>query len=149
MLTTERPIPPTATAGRRRSLVPTGRAATLRSARAAWLLAGVGLTTIAIVPVARGTAPWWMLVGFAVLPDLSFVAAIGATDDIGRELPRRAVPVYNAVHTLVAPAAVLVAVAVGVLPGAGLVAGLAWAAHIAFDRATGYGLRDRDGHQRG
>ena len=28
------------------------------------------------------------------------------------------------------------------------VAALAWAAHIAIDRAAGYGLRDRDGYQR-
>jgi hypothetical protein len=59
-------------------------------------------------------------------------------------LPPRAVPIYNAFHTVTVPA---------LLWAGALVAGMApwpllgWLIHITADRALGYGLRGPDGGQ--
>ena len=57
------------------------------------------------------------------------------------------VPLYNAVHRFWAPA-VLAGVSLALMDPAWLAGGLAWSAHIAFDRSLGFGLRTRDGFQR-
>jgi hypothetical protein len=48
----------------------------------------------------------------------------------------------------VGPAALVAVAAAGPLGHAWLVGGLAWGAHVALDRAVGYGLRTREGFQR-
>ena len=63
-------------------------------------------------------------------------------------LARRAVPAYNLLHSPVVPALLLVAAVAG-LGAYWAVAAITWAAHIAIDRGVGYGLRTRDGWQRG
>ncbi len=64
------------------------------------------------------------------------------------QLHPRAVPLYNAVHRFWVPLA-LIALAVLLLRSAfWVVSGLAWLAHIAFDRASGFGLRTSEGFQR-
>jgi hypothetical protein len=55
---------------------------------------------------------------------------------------------YNAVHRIWGPLALIVVAAAGVLGVGWFVAGLAWASHVAVDRAVGYGLRDAQGFQR-
>jgi hypothetical protein len=93
-----------------------------------------------------GTAGWQVAV-FAIAPDLGLLA--GASPGLARgQMHPRGVTAYNALHRLWAPAALVAATAAGVLPPAFLAGGLAWAAHITFDRAVGYGLRQRDGFQR-
>lgn len=93
-----------------------------------------------------------VVIAFSLLPD---VALIGAFDSSrpGRLRPTR-VTFYNALHRPWAGLALLVVGAVVVLPALGgvddsgkliAVAGVAWLAHIAADRALGYGLRDADG----
>src|SRR4051812_9202523 len=78
-------------------------------------------------------------------PDLALLLGAGAGLEPGQLHPR-AVPVYNAVHRFVGPAALVV---LGLLAGPGwLVAGLAWGVHVALDRSVGYGLRTPEGFQR-
>jgi hypothetical protein len=65
------------------------------------------------------------------------------------QLAPAAVPFYNAVHRLWGPLALLVACTFWIDSAALFTGGLAWLAHVAIDRATGFGLRTRDGFQRG
>jgi hypothetical protein len=58
------------------------------------------------------------------------------------------VPLYNLLHRLWAPAALVVAAAAAGLPVGYLVGGLAWGLLIALDRSVGYRLRTPDGFQR-
>ena len=51
-------------------------------------------------------------------------------------------------HRFWGPLALIAAVALGVLGLGWFVAGMAWATHVAVDRAVGYGLRDAAGFQR-
>jgi len=91
-------------------------------------------------------ASWWQLVVFAIAPDLTLIAGAGSGLARGQLHPR-AVPLYNAVHRFWAPA-VLAAVSLALVYPAWLAGGLAWIAHIAFDRSLGFGLRTRQGFQR-
>jgi hypothetical protein len=104
--------------------------------------------------VVRQGASWWPPVVFAIFPDISFLA--GMSGHLARgQLHPRAVPLYNALHRYWAPA-VLVAVSLALSAGSGgsqwaaswLAAGLAWTAHISFDRSLGFGLRTPEGFQR-
>ena len=63
-----------------------------------------------------------------------------------RQLHPRAVRLYNALHSYGGPA--LLAVAAIVVPFSYVIGALAWAFHISWDRALGYGMRTRDGFQR-
>jgi hypothetical protein len=91
---------------------------------------------------------------FGLAPDLALV--YGAAPGLAKgRLHPRAVPLYNALHAftgrlLLAGAAVLGSV-LG-WPGLDLtwiIGALAWATHIAVDRAVGYGPRSSEGLQRG
>jgi hypothetical protein len=74
-------------------------------------------------------------------PDIALAFGGGSGLERGQLHPR-AVGFYNLLHRFWLPALLLP------LGGAWLVIGLAWAAHVAVDRAMGYGLRDAAGHQR-
>lgn len=112
------------------------------------LVAGLLLLVASVVAAAAwGTGVSSVLV-FAVLPDIALVAAVGGQHAPG-QLPARAVPAYNLLHHPAVPVAMLMAGLVGLLGTYWVVAGLAWAAHVAVDRGVGYGLRTRDGWQRG
>ena len=95
---------------------------------------------------AHGTG-YWQLAAFGAGPDLALLLGAGAGLARGQLHPR-AVPAYNLLHRLAGPVALL---AVGFLAGLGpawVVAALAWALHVALDRAVGYGLRTPEGFQR-
>ena len=102
---------------------------------------------VAIAVVAMRRVEWWPLVVFAIAPDITLLFG-----GLGRGLQRgqlnpRAVPFYNAVHRFWGPAALtVVALAAGSAPW--VAAGLAWVAHIGFDRSLGFGLRTSQGFQR-
>lgn len=115
--------------------------------RLAYLLLGLGLTGAALVLAGVADTGAWPVLIFAVLPDVALLPALGGPHAPG-QLPRRAVPVYNALHHPAAPLLLLGGAAAGLLGAYWAVAGLAWAAHVAIDRACGYGLRTRDGWQR-
>jgi len=108
-----------------------GIAALLAGGLAAWTIAHPGT--------------WPLLVAAAILPDLPLLAGM-SHDAVPGRLHPRAVPAYNATHVLRGPA-LLAALSLAAGPGA-LTAALAWALHIAIDRACGYGLRTRAGDQR-
>ncbi len=117
-----------------------------RAHRAAYATAGAALAGVAVVVGGWG---WWLLV-LALAPDLPLLFGAGAGLARGQLHPR-AVPTYNLTHRVMGPAA---AITVGLAvdtAGQGLgvlVAGLVWGAHVAFDRACGYGLRTPAGFQR-
>lgn len=88
-------------------------------------------------------------VAFFVAPDLTFV--IGTRQEVPPgNIAAAAVPWYNAMHRMALPLVLTVAVGIGLSPLSFgplvlFVGGLSWMAHIALDRAGGYGLREPDG----
>lgn len=85
---------------------------------------------------ARLGASWWWLAFLFLAPDLSFLGYLAG--------PRVGAAAYNAVHVAIGP--VLLGLA-SLLLGAplGVAIALIWAAHIAADRALGYGLKYASG----
>ena len=112
----------------------------------AYLILGVLATGLAIAVVVTQHTSWWQLVVFAIAPDVTLLFAAGPGLERGQLHPR-AVPFYNAVHRFWAPAVLVAVMAVLMSPG-WLAGGLAWIAHIAFDRSLGFGLRTPEGFQR-
>ena len=106
--------------------------------RAAYAALAAALLTASILVMPRGQL--WQFFAFGAAPDLALFAGIGSGLAKGQLHPR-AVPLYNALHRFIGP--VILAFVPGFLVGA-----LAWALHIAVDRAVGSGLRTRDGLQR-
>jgi hypothetical protein len=91
----------------------------------------VGLI-VAILLYGELDRSWWLLVVLFLAPDLSMIG-YAAGNRIGAAA-------YNAVHTIVGP---LILAAIGVLGDRELATAIAliWLAHIAMDRAIGYGLK--------
>jgi hypothetical protein len=114
--------------------------------RPAYLLLGLLSTGLAFATVLTQHAGWWQLIVLAIAPDVALL--IGAAPGLARgQIHPRAVPLYNAVHRFWAPA-FLVAVSILLMSPDWLAGGLAWIAHIAFDRSLGFGLRSPEGFQR-
>jgi hypothetical protein len=112
------------------------------------LVSGVALLTAAVIAAVVWHTGLSSVLVFALLPDIALLAGIGGGQQEPGQLPRRAVPVYNLLHNPVVPAVLLVVAAAG-LGSYWVVAAITWAAHIALDRGLGYGLRSKDGWQRG
>jgi hypothetical protein len=100
---------------------------------------------LAIFKVVNDGVGLWQLLVFAAMPDVALLLGIGTGLDRGQLHPR-AVPLYNTLHSFGGPLLLAISAFWSGLPW--LIAALAWTAHISFDRALGYGLRDRDGFQR-
>ena len=116
--------------------------------RAAWLAWSAFLLAFAILEgVNHGGAAWAALAGGLIAPDLTFFAAAGAHEPVSRgQLPRKAVPFYNAAHRSWIPLALTAAYTVAPLSVPALFTFLlAWMLHIAVDRVAGYRLRGPDG----
>lgn len=93
-------------------------------------------------------AAWWQTVAFAFAPDLAVL--YGIEPELARaQLHPRAVPLYNILHRFWGPLALAVLALGAGLPLGYVVGALAWAVHVAFDRAIGLRLRSPDGFQRG
>ena len=119
--------------------------------RAGWL--GAGLASLALGGLEVVNHGPWALAGLitsAIAPDLTFLKGMGQASQMEPgQLPAVAVPWYNAAHRPWVPALLLVTCVVIPLSWAPLfAAGLGWLAHIALDRAMGFGLRTADGFQR-
>ena len=96
------------------------------------------MALVALVAFHFSGGNWWLFAALILVPDISMAGYLGG--------PRLGAWCYNAVHTWLAPAALwLVALAAG----APLLAQIAiiLAAHIAIDRALGYGLKRESGFQ--
>ena len=103
--------------------------------RTGWLGAGLAALVFGGLEVANH-GPWALagLITFAIAPDLTFLKGLGQASQMQPgQLPPAAVPWYNAAHRPWVPL---------------FAAGLGWLAHIALDRAMGFGLRTTDGFQR-
>ena len=79
---------------------------------------------------------WWIYAVLFFVPDLSFAAYLSG--------PRFGALVYNAVHSYLAPVAMMTG---GFATAEPLILSIAmiWLAHIGFDRALGYGLKYASG----
>jgi hypothetical protein len=108
---------------------------------AAALLAAV------VVLVVTSDATWWQALACGLGPDAALV--LGVARGLARgQLHPRAVPLYNALHRVWGPLLLLVVAFGASLPRGYAVGALAWAFHVALDRAVGYRLRSADGFQR-
>lgn len=113
--------------------------------RAVYLVLGAGLTVFALVEMVRFGGPTWMALAFFVLPDAALLYGAAPGLEQGRLHPR-AVRFYNVVHVFWIPLGLMLA---GLwLPPLVFTSGAVWAAHIAWDRGLGFGLRTREGYQR-
>jgi len=124
-----------------------------------WLGLWAFLTVFAVFEVAKhgfvNGSPLYAIalsvtaVGSFVAPDLTFL--VGAGDTVAKgSISTRAVPFYNAMHRMLIAFAFTTVIGIGLAPLAPLplamfIGGLSWMAHIAMDRAAGYGLRNADG----
>ena len=110
------------------------------------VLAAALLTTILALLV-DSSADWWPAVALALGPDVAVL--YGMAPGLARgQLHPRAVPLHNALHRFWGPLALLLAAIAAGLPVGLVAAALAWALHVAFDRAIGLRLRSPDGFQR-
>ncbi|TIO51570.1 MAG: DUF4260 family protein [Mesorhizobium sp.] len=102
--------------------------------RLEWVVAAAA----AIVFYKMTGVSWWLLALLILAPDLSMLGYLAG--------PRVGAASYNALHILIAP---LVLALAGVLFGAPITTAVAliWIAHIAIDRALGYGLKLPTGFQ--
>jgi hypothetical protein len=92
----------------------------------------VSAAAVAIVFYAMSGVSWWLFALLILAPDLSMLGYLAG--------PSVGAVAYNALHILIAP---LVLGLAGVLLAAPITAAVAliWIAHIAIDRALGYGLK--------
>lgn len=119
--------------------------------RVAWAALAVFLLAFIVLEVVNhGVSALIAALLLLIAPDLTML--VGASPEVAGsgKLPPKAVPYYNFAHQPWIPLAVLVVYSVG---GLGdwvplFTAGLGWLAHVALDRAFGYGLRERDGSRR-
>ena len=118
-----------------------------RASRAVAGALALGLLGASIVVIASTGAGWPWVAAAALAPDVALLLGAGRGRAPG-QLHRRAVPLYNALYHPAGPALLAALWAAGVVGPGPFAAALAWGAHIAMDRAAGYGLRTRDGLQR-
>jgi hypothetical protein len=117
--------------------------------RAAWLALGLLALAFAVFEIiAHGLGALGLALVFLVAPDLTMLIGAGRKLAKGQLAPP-AVPFYNTVHRVWGPLALLVACTFWINSAALFTGGLAWLAHVAVDRAAGFGLRTPQGFQRG
>ena len=132
------------------SAVPPQSLATIGSARRPGRVAYAGLAAALLASgvalIVIWNAAWWQAVAFALGPDLAVLYGIAPGLARGQLHPR-AVSLYNALHRFWGPFALALGALAAGLP-LGYVAGaIAWALHVAFDRAIGLRPRSPDGFQ--
>jgi len=125
-----------------------GRRLPAAARRTAWVAWSAFLLAFAILEgLNHGAAAWAALGDGLDAPDLTFFTAAGAHEPVSRgQLPRKAVPFYNAAHRTWIPLALIAVYTVAPLDAPALFTFLlAWMLHIAVDRVAGYNLRGKDG----
>jgi hypothetical protein len=92
----------------------------------------VSAAAAAIVFYAMSGVSWWLFALLILAPDLSMLGYLAG--------PRVGAVAYNALHILIAPLVLAIA---GILLAGPITTAVAliWIAHIAIDRALGYGLK--------
>jgi hypothetical protein len=91
---------------------------------------------------------WTPALAGLIGPDVALLAGAGRGLARGQLHPR-AVGFYNALHRWWPPLLLALVALLMPVPLWAFVLAIAWLAHVALDRACGYGLRDRAGFQRG
>ncbi|MFE0171856.1 DUF4260 family protein [Streptomyces sp. NPDC059002] len=133
------------------SAAPTKRALAV-TRRAAWFVNALFWTAFAVL---EGVNHGWLaglLAGFFfIAPDLTFLVGLRDAPRMARgQLLPRAVPYYNTAHRALVPVALMALYTFTPVVWAPAFAALCgWLAHISYDRAFGYGLRTKEGFQRG
>jgi hypothetical protein len=96
------------------------------------------VAAVAVVFYASSGVSWWLFAVLILAPDLSMFGYLGG--------PRIGAIAYNALHILIVPVLLLL---VGYLSNhaVAIAVALIWIAHIAIDRALGYGLKLSTGFQ--
>lgn len=118
---------------------------TWRSPAGRLLSAGVGFSALALGGALGGVTSWTYWASL-LAPDIAlFVDLANAGPERGQLSPKAA-RLYNLLHHPLVPVA-LVTVGATTVNQPLVVAGLAWGAHIALDRACGYGFRREDGRR--
>ncbi|KQW00500.1 DUF4260 family protein [Streptomyces sp. Root369] len=120
--------------------------------RTAWLAGALFWSAFSVLEaVNHGWLAGTLALTFFVLPDLTFLVALDEAPRMAKgQLPPRAVPYYNTMHRALVPLALMALYTVGPVTAPALFAALCgWLAHISYDRAFGYGLRTKEGFQRG
>ena len=97
---------------------------------------GLALLLTAVALFTRAGGEWRMFVLLFLVPDLSFAGYLAG--------PRVGALAYNVMHSTLAPLA-LAAASVASDQRSLLTIALIWLAHIGFDRALGYGLKQARG----
>ena len=115
--------------------------------RLLWLVPGIAIGLLAGTQATEHGVGIAILLAFGIVPHLPVLLGLGQPHAPG-QLPRRAVPLYNALHHPVPPLVVLGLAAAGVLSPVWLVGGLAWLSHLVVDLAMDHGLRTADGWRR-
>lgn len=102
-------------------------------------LEGAALFVLAALLYARLDRSWWLFVLLILAPDVGLLGYVRGS--------RVGAIAYNLFHTYAVAAALAV---IGIIAEHGLVLALAliWFAHIAMDRAVGYGLKYPEGFER-
>jgi hypothetical protein len=126
-------VPPTVDASQTRRSQRQGR-----PAYAVLTLGPLGVALSGITSLPRS-----LVITTLPLVDMPALLASLGQPHLPQQMPRRAVPVYNATHRLAGPLALGAAAAA--LTNAALgAAALGWLTHITLDRAVGYTLRNPD-----
>ncbi|MFJ2769901.1 DUF4260 family protein [Streptomyces sp. NPDC087300] len=144
--------PTSAAADRAPAPAPTAVRALAVTRRVAWFANALFWSAFAVL---EGVNHGWLaglLAGlFFIAPDLTFLVAVRDAPKMAHgQLPPRAVPYYNAAHRALVPLALMALYTFTPVAWAPAFAALCgWLAHISYDRAFGYGLRTKEGFQRG
>ncbi len=109
--------------------------------RALLHLEGAAVLLLATAAFFRLGYPWWWFLLLMIAPDFSLLALAAG--------PRVGAMVYNAVHTMIGPLALLgIGWWLGGVQSVTVAVALGWLAHIGMDRMVGYGLRYTDATKR-
>jgi hypothetical protein len=117
------------------------------AARVAYAVLAALLLVAVVLETARHGTGYWQIAVFGLGPDVALLFGAGSGLAKGQLHPR-AVGLYNLLHRFWGPLVLAALASFGLIPLGYLIGALAWAFHIALDRALGYGLRTRDGFQR-
>ncbi|GAA3586386.1 DUF4260 domain-containing protein [Gibbsiella greigii] len=110
--------------------------ATSGGVRALLRVEGVCVLVVSLLAYTKFGSGWGIFTLFFFAPDLSFCGYL-ASSRIGAVL-------YNFAHSFIGALVILAAGIFLSMPVA-VTAGIIWVAHIGFDRALGYGLKDSTG----
>jgi deazaflavin-dependent oxidoreductase (nitroreductase family) len=116
--------------------------------RHAWVVPGLALSVYASVESSRLGVGLVVLLAFGIVPHLPALAGLVMAHAKG-QMPRPAVPIFNAMHDPLLPIVLVALGLANVLPPIATVGGLAWISYIIVDWALGDGRRTRDGYKRG